>query len=75
MLFALLILLVSAALLLSLLKLTGIVGWSWLVILKIVGYPAAFLGVLAGMVLIGVLFVRSVRALLEWREKHFGESE
>lgn len=73
--FALLILMISAVLLLSVLKLTGMVSLSWLVILKIVGYPAAFIGVLVGLILLGALFVRSVRAFLEWRERHFGESE
>ena len=73
MIFTLIILIVLFALLLSILKLTGLVGWSWVMILKIVGYPSAFLGVLVGLILAGVLFVRLVRMLLEWKDKQRSE--
>lgn len=66
----LLVLIFLAMLVLSLLKITGVVGWSWLVILKIVGYPTAFLSSLAGLILLAALFVRLVRWLLEFREKN-----
>ena len=62
-------LLLILTLLLALLKVTGVIGWGWLMIFKIVGYPSAFLASLAILVLFAVFFVRGVRYVLELREK------
>ena len=67
---AVLILLTVLSLLLILLKVLGVPGLTWLLIGKIIGYPAAFLGAIALLALAGVGLFKTIRFLVERQDRN-----